>query len=96
MEKGGREGEKERGSRRNSDDARESGDIDPPGRHLGRRAFKEGAHFACAHPFDSLPAVSRVVSLEQRGGSFEKRWRPGGPKFRPNGSLDSRPGDAAS
>ena len=39
---------------------------------------------------------SRVVSLEQSGGSFEKRWRPGGPKFRPNGSLDSRPGGAGS
>ena len=84
-----------------SDDVRElweSGDIDPPGRHRGRRAFKEGARFACAHPLDSRlsssVSASRVVLLEQKGGSFEKRWRPGGPKFRPNGSLDSRPGDA--
>ena len=60
----------------------------------GPALHKELVPGAARRKPSSSVSGSRVVSLEQRGGSFEKRWRPGGPKFRPNGSLDSRPGDA--
>ena len=60
--------ERERGGM--SDDVREpweSGDIDPPGRHRGRRAFNEGACFACAHPLDSQvdSRTSRLIQCRQ-------------------------------
>ena len=48
------------------------GTSTPPGRHRQRRAFKEGACFACAHPFGSLPSVSRVVSLDKTGAADEE------------------------